>query len=119
MQLLVNYDSLDEAIVVRVEGEIDSSNSEEFAGELSTAVGLASAHSTRLLVLDLHGVSFFGSAGLNAVLDCHEKGAANGAAVRLVASHPEVVSPIKVTNLTSVLELYSTVAEAIARRTQP
>lgn len=119
MQLLVAHDTLDEAVVVRVEGEIDSSNAEEFASHLAAALGLAGDHPARLLVVDLQRVSFFGSAGLNAVLACHEKGAADGTAVRLVAAQPEVVCPVEVTKLDSVLQLYPSFAEAIAPRSRP
>lgn len=119
MRLLVIHDTLDEAVVVRVEGEIDSSYAEEFADELSTAVGLAAAHPARLLIVDLQGVSFFGSAGLNAVLDCHEKGAADGTVVRLVASRPEVVFPIEVTRLDDVLDLYPSLTEAVGPHSAP
>ncbi len=113
MQLVVNEDTL-EAVVARVEGDIDSSNVEELTGYLTTAVGTASDHPARLLVVDLQGVGFLGSAGLNAVLDCHEKGAAKGTSVRLVASRPEVMRPIEVTKLDSVLEIYPSLAEATA-----
>ncbi|MGH3562128.1 MAG: STAS domain-containing protein [Mycobacterium sp.] len=119
MQLEVDHDTLDEAVVVRVEGDIDSSSAEELTSYLTTALSMASGRPARLLVIDLQGVSFFGSAGLNAVLGCHERGAANGTAVRLVASQPEVIRPIEVTQLDNVLKLYSSLTEAAAPQTQP
>lgn len=119
MRLVMEQDSLDEAVVVRIEGAIDSSNAEELAGVLTAAVATASGHPARLLVIDLKGVSFFGSAGLNAVFDCHEKGAANAVAVRLVASQPEVVRPIEVTKLDAVLQLYPALADAVRPQSGP
>lgn len=119
MQLLVNHDILDEAVVIRLEGEIDSSNSDEFASHLAAAAGMAAGHPAHLLVVDLQQISFFGSAGLNAVLDCHEKAGANGTAIRLLASHPEVVCPIQVTKLDTVLSLCASLAEAVGLQPPP
>lgn len=114
MQLLVSHDTFDEAVVVQVKGEIDASNGEELVSRLKTAVGMASAHPSRLLVVDLQEVTFFGSAGLNAVLGCHELGTKQGTEVRMVATQPEVLRPIEVTKLDHVLKLCSTLTEATA-----
>ena len=113
MPLLIAHDTREEAVVVRVEGEIDSSNVDQFTGELSTAVGSAARHLAQLLVVDLDAVGFLGSAGLRALLDCRDKGAADGAAVRLVATGAAVRRPIEVTNLDGVLTLYPNVAAAL------
>ncbi|BBX20862.1 anti-anti-sigma factor [Mycolicibacter terrae] len=116
MELIVRQESVDGAVLLRVAGEIDSSNVGEFAERLATAIP-QDCDPSRPLVVDLQDVTFFGSAGLNAVLACHEKGTANGASVRLVANRPEVLDPIRVTKLDSVLALYPTVSEAIVGTT--
>ncbi len=64
----------------------------------------------------LQAVTYFGSAGLNAVLDCHKQGQQAGTSVRLVADNGLVVRPIEVTNLDSVLELYPTLPDALQGR---
>jgi anti-anti-sigma factor len=69
-----------------------------------------------LLILDLQGVTYFGSAGLNAVLDCHKQGLQAGTSVRLVADNGLVVRPIEVTNLDSLLDLYPTLSDALEGR---
>ena len=71
---------------------------------------------SRLLIVDLQGVTYFGSAGLNAVLDCHKQGLRAGTSVRLVADNGLVVRPIEVTNLDSLLELYPTLPDALEGR---
>jgi anti-anti-sigma factor len=58
-------------------------------------------------------VTYFGSAGLNAVLGCYERGLAEGVSVRLVASNAEVIMPIEVTKLDKVLKPYETVMDAL------
>ncbi|WP_375486701.1 STAS domain-containing protein [uncultured Mycobacterium sp.] len=114
--LAVNHEHDDDGIVVRVKGDIDSGTIGELVTELTTALNLASTHPARLLVVDLQEVNFFGSAGLNAVLNCHDQGAATGTSVRLVANRAEVVRPIEVTNLDRVLDLYPTLADALRSR---
>lgn len=111
--LAIHREHDDDGIVVRVKGDIDSGTVGELVSELATALNLASTHPARLLVVDLQGVTFFGSAGLNAVLNCHDQGAAAGTSVRLVANHAEVVRPIEVTNLDGVLDLYPTLDDAL------
>jgi anti-anti-sigma factor len=58
-------------------------------------------------------VTYFGSAGLNAVLGCYERGLSDGVAVRLVATNAEVVRPIEVTKLDGVLRPYQTLTDAL------
>jgi anti-anti-sigma factor len=111
--LAIHCQQGDDGIVVRVKGEIDSGTVGELVTELTTALEVASTHPARLLVVDLQAVTFFGSAGLNAVLNCRDQAAAAGTSVRLVANHAEVVRPIEVTNLDRVLDLYPTLDDAL------
>lgn len=113
MTLDVNRDVRDAAVVVSVGGEVDSDSVPRLLPHLDAALEAAREHRAKLLVLELGNVSYFGSAGLNAVLDCYEKGSSAGVAVRLVAPNPEVARPIEITKLDSVLRPYATVAEAV------
>ena len=113
--LEINQDVRAAAVIVSATGEIDSGTADTLISHLEAALKAASGQSSRLLVLDLGGVTYFGSAGLNAVLGCYEKGAADGVMVRLVASNAEVIMPIEVTKLDNVLKPYPTVTEALDR----
>ncbi len=106
-------------MVVRVKGDVDSSTVDELAAELTAALHLAAAHPSRLVVVDLESVDFFGSAALNAVLDCHEAGGQSGTSVRLVADHDHVLRPIQVTELDRVFDIYPTLAAALRRKREP
>ncbi len=105
-----------EAVLVHASGEIDSSTAGELRSRLESALEEAGALESRLLVVDLQGVTYFGSAGLNAVLDCHKQGLRAGTTVRLVADNGLVVRPIEVTNLDSLLDLYPTLPAALEGR---
>jgi anti-anti-sigma factor len=114
--LVVGRDVRPEAVVVRARGEVDSSTASEFTAQLNAALDEAANQASRLLIIDLQDLTYFGSAGLNAVLDCHRQGLKAGTPVRLVADNGLVVRPIEVTNLDSVLDLYPTLAEALGGR---
>lgn len=112
--LEVKQDVREGAVILSAEGEIDSGTVDTLITHLDAALEAGAEHSSRILVLELLGVTYFGSAGLNAVLGCYEKGRADGVAVRLVASNAEVIMPIEVTKLDTVLKPYPTVADALA-----
>ncbi len=116
--LAVEYEAHDDAVIVCVKGDVDSSTVGELATHLNTALGLASTPPVRPVVIDLLSVDFFGSAALNAVLDCHEDAKAGGTAVRLVADHDQVLRPIQVTELDRVFDIYPTLVAALQRRRQ-
>ncbi|OBE95661.1 STAS domain-containing protein [Mycobacterium sp. 852002-10029_SCH5224772] len=111
--LAVEHEPHEDAIIVRVKGAVDSSTAGELAAHLKAALGLAATQPTRPVVIDLQDVDFFGSAALNAMLDCHEEGKAVGTSVRLVAEHDQVLRPIQVTELDRVFDLYPTLSAAL------
>jgi anti-anti-sigma factor len=113
MQLITNQQVSDDAVLVRISGEVDISTAEELSSSLMTALDVASAHPARLLIADLDGVGFFGSTGLNAVLACHNHGLTTATAVRLVATTRVVVRLIEITGLDTVLALYPSITEAV------
>ena len=111
--LEVGQDVGDAAVVVTPTGEVDSETFATLVFHLDTALKRALDHPARLLVLDLSAVTHFGSAGLNAVLECHEHGLSAGVAVRIAAPNPEVLRPIQVTKLDTVLRVYPSVPAAL------
>ena len=114
--LVVDSEVRPEAVLMHVGGEIDSSSAGELRAQLESALRQAGDHDSRLLIVDLQDVTYFGSAGLNAVLDCHKQGLRAGTSVRLVADNELVVRPIEVTNLDSLLELYPSLPDALEGR---
>lgn len=114
--LVVDFEVRSDAVVVAAKGEIDSSTAADFNSRLGAALQQARTQAGRLLIIDLQAVTYFGSAGLNAVLDCHRQGLQAETSVRLVADSGLVVRPIQVTNLDSVLELYPTLSDALQGR---
>ncbi|WIM87233.1 STAS domain-containing protein [Candidatus Mycobacterium wuenschmannii] len=117
MELLtVDSEVRPDAVLLSASGEVDSSTAGALRSQLDDALKRAGGQDARLLIVDLQGVTYFGSAGLNAVLDCHKQGLRVGTAVRLVAENDLVVRPIEVTNLDSLLDLYPTLPDALEGR---
>ena len=114
MALEVNQDVRESAVVLGVAGDIDSATVDALIRQLDDALSVASNHAQRLLVVDLGEVTYFGSAGLNAVLGCYQNGAAEKVAVRVVATVAEVMRPLQVTKLDAVIRPYPSVAQALA-----
>lgn len=110
-QLDVVRDGDGNAVVVRVRGDVDSNTVDALAAALDEGVSAAPATA---LIIDLTQVTYFGSAGLNAVLSCYERGRDRGVAVRVVADNPEVIRPIEVTKLDDVLRPHPSVEAALA-----
>ncbi len=102
-----------DAFVVRVAGEIDRADAEEFSSHLKGGLTEASWQPGRALIVDLQGVDLFGSAALRALMQCHEQGAADGIPVRLVSTNRIVVRSLTITKLDKVLALYPTVSAAL------
>lgn len=118
-RLTVAHEVSDEAVIVRAAGDVDIGTVHGLVAGLKAGLSLVANHSSRLLVVDLQGVTYFGSAGLNAVLECHEQGLEAGTPVRLVAADGKVLRPIEVTNLDSILNVYPTVARAVRGPDEP
>jgi anti-anti-sigma factor len=112
--LEVRQDVRDAAVVVSAGGDIDSGTVDTLVTNLDAALEAAADHPMKLLVLELADVTYFGSAGLNAVLGCYERGRSDGVNVRLVASNAEVIMPIEVTKLDNVLRPYQTLTDALS-----
>jgi anti-anti-sigma factor len=117
--LRVNQDVRESAVVLGVAGDIDSATVDALIRELDGALVRASDHAQRLLVVDLGEVTYFGSAGLNAILGCYQNGLAGDVAVRVVATVAEVIRPLQVTKLDAVIRPYPSVAQALSDPADP
>ena len=104
--------------VVRATGEIDQESVPAFRHELRIAIAMATPPFP--VVVDLSGVTFFGSAGLNELLTQQRHARTVGSPLRVVAAHRAVLRPITMSGLDDVLELYPDVEQALhARRVEP
>ncbi|PRY37852.1 anti-sigma factor antagonist [Umezawaea tangerina] len=94
----------DGAVLLTVAGEVDATT----APKLRTWMDEAFATDASPVVLDLSGVTFFGSVGLAMLVEYTERGD-----LRTVAPSRAVAAPIYLTTLDQVLKLYPDVEGAL------
>jgi anti-sigma B factor antagonist len=111
--LLVACEVVGHAVVVRVRGEIDMSNAELLDEQLQAARAVVVPPAP--VVLDLTGVSFLPSTGLELLIIHHDRCAEHGSPLRVVATHRQVLRPIQITGLDQKLVIVSTVGDALTR----
>jgi anti-sigma B factor antagonist len=108
--LTVTVEHEDQSTVLVVTGELDM----QTTPRLGDALGQALRDRPGLLVVDLSGVEFLGSAGLTALLDAHDS-AGQHTTLRLVASSRITLRPIQITGLDQRLAVYPSRADALVR----
>ncbi len=95
-------------VVVSVAGELDMAT----VPVLEEYVRLRAGDASRVLVLDLSGVTFLGSTGINLLIALQADCAAAGAELRLVATTKAVLQPLALTDLTGHFTIVAAVGEA-------
>jgi anti-sigma B factor antagonist len=103
-----------DAIIVRVEGEVDGLTASRLAAAIASAFDRADG---RLPVVDLSAIDFLGSTGLRTLREAATD-AANTRGLRqlrvVVDQNRPAIRPIEIAGLDQVLELFHTVDDAIA-----
>ncbi|HEX6405227.1 MAG TPA: anti-sigma factor antagonist [Pseudonocardiaceae bacterium] len=100
------------ALVVTVAGEIDQSTVERLRAAVTTAFD--QLRDGEILVIDLTAVTFFGSPGLQALVDVTDAAQQRREPLRIVVDHNRpVIRPLQITGLGNVLALYDTVEQAL------
>ncbi|MEU7524158.1 STAS domain-containing protein [Saccharothrix sp. NPDC042600] len=101
--------------VVQVVGELDAGTSDDVL-----AVVLAEAERVPVgLVLDLTGVTFFGSAGITLLVRARRVTGRRGAGFAVVAAHGAVLKTVQVTELDKALAVCPDLDRAVAAVLDP
>jgi anti-anti-sigma factor len=96
--------------VVHVSGEIDMTSRDAVERSLNRVIdGRPDA-----VVVDLTDVAFFGSSGLQMLVEVRRRAQELGVSLRLVANTRKVLRPLEITGMTSVFPVRQTVAEAVS-----
>ncbi len=98
--LTVTTEHRHDIVIVRAMGEIDLSTAAEIDHAVAVALDLAGASAT--VVLDLTGVTFFGSAGVWALVRARRECAGRGTAL-VVTAGPAVRRILRITHLDELL----------------
>ena len=110
MELKVTTRPQGEYVVMSVQGEIDLYTVPRLQRELANA--LASGDAVRLIV-DLSGVDFCDSTGVNVLLAAHRQAREKGGDLELAAPRPAVRKILQVTGLETVFTVTDNPAHAV------
>ncbi|SMD17145.1 STAS domain-containing protein [Lentzea albidocapillata] len=102
-----------DVVVLRVSGELDTTSSGALTSPLETHV----AEGLRAVVVDLGGVRFLGSAGLEALVLGQQRASKAGVEFVVVASNRAALRPIEATGLDAVFTIVKSADEAAQRYT--
>lgn len=105
-------ESVGEAVVVHVAGELDRVTADELSDCLSGAVRVVSPPAP--VVVDLTEVEFIGACGIGVLLDHQDLCVSRGSELLVVASGPAVLRPLQALELTSVLGVRPSVPDGLA-----
>jgi anti-sigma B factor antagonist len=97
-------------VVLHLAGSIDVTGADRLADELATLV----AEKPRLVVLDLTGVDFAGSAALGAIVRATIRCRSQGGDIYLVNPQRRVQQALELTRLTALFEVFASIDEATA-----
>jgi anti-sigma B factor antagonist len=97
--------------IVTVQGELDIESADSLYGRGRVAIG----RHPELLLLDLAGVSFCDSSGLNAFVRIANEADAAGCRYALVAPRPMVLKVLRITGLDQRLPVFRSIQEARLR----
>lgn len=110
--LVVEREVIGHAVVVRAHGEVDMSNAVLLDEQLQAAQAIVVPPAP--VVLDLTDLSFLPSTGLALLITHHERCAAHGSPLRVVATDRRVLRPIQITELDQLLVIVATVQDALS-----
>ncbi len=107
--LTVGTERHDGIVVVSLTGELDMSSADAAATALRESTIGASA-----VVVDLTGLRFFASAGLNVLLQLRRELQDSGVDVRLAADQRAVLRPLQLMGVADEFEVHASLHDALA-----
>lgn len=100
---------LDGVPVVTVAGEVDVDTAAPLAAELATQL----KRRPPAVIVDLSAVSYFGSTGINLLLDAHGRAANRRVGVHVVVARPHLRKVLRITGVDVVLAIHACLQEAL------
>lgn len=110
MDLEITQESVDDMLVLHLEGELDTYN----CGQLrSTLVEHVEEGKNRIIV-DMTGVEYIDSTGLGSLVGGLKRVSEHGGVMRIVCRNPQILKVFEITSLNKVFPMYATLKDALA-----
>jgi anti-sigma B factor antagonist len=107
----IHFETVDNVVVARLEGEIDMSN----ADDLGAAITARVSSDALALVVDLAAVDYLDSAGIHVLFDLRERLTRRGQQIRLALTPDSPIAmALEYAGVRSTLGIAATVPDAIA-----
>lgn len=106
--LTVRHEERRGVAVVSISGELDLSTADYAADQMRAATANAAA-----VVVDMTGLRFFASAGLNILLQLQLEQQDRGVEVRLAANHATVLRPLQLMGVSDQFVIHASVDDAV------
>ncbi|WP_199444251.1 STAS domain-containing protein [Umezawaea beigongshangensis] len=100
-----------DVVVLQVSGELDTTSAVELVRPLETHL----VDANRAVIVDLGGVRFLGSAGLEALVVGQQRAKEHDVEFLLVAGSRAALRPIQATGLDAVFTIVGSTSEAVER----
>jgi anti-sigma B factor antagonist len=97
------------AVCLSVSGELDLASVPSFLGHLGRA-----SEATENVIIDLRGLLYIDSAGINTLLDAHQRFTRAGRRIVLAAPSPMMERILKIVSLEQMVPVFPTVEAALA-----
>ncbi|MDH6119266.1 STAS domain-containing protein [Kitasatospora sp. GAS204B] len=110
MDLSLSTETVGDRTVVKVGGEIDVYTAPKLREQLVELVNDGSYH----LVVDMEGVDFLDSTGLGVLVGGLKRVRAHEGSLRLVCTQERILKIFRITGLTKVFPIHSSVADAVS-----
>lgn len=110
MNLGIEMNLEHEILVIRIDGEVDISSSDELRGKIEKFLD---KKAVRHLVLDLSKVSFIDSSGLGVILGRYKRINRNGGRVIIAGLQPQVRRVMQLSGLLNLMKEAATGEEAL------
>lgn len=112
MVLHIEREIYDFVVLTRVHGELDHDAVDQVRRAFDTALALSTPRFP--MVVDLDGVTFLTSTGLNQLLEVDRQARERGIELRIVATRREVLRPLVITGLVELLDVRGSVEAALS-----
>lgn len=109
----IKEETVNGATVLKTEGRIDSGNAAEFEARLVQAVGGGKSR----VVVDMAQLNYISSAGLRSLLVAAKKARPAGGRIALSAMAPHIREVFDLSGFSSLFEIHSDAAAAVAALT--